>query len=80
MQGVSYRSWAVKKARQFGLNGWIRNKRDGTVEALVSGPKEKVNEILEVFYVGPINSSVVEILQTPDSPPDTVGFIRRPTV
>ncbi|KAK4348489.1 hypothetical protein RND71_031244 [Anisodus tanguticus] len=45
VQGVFYRDWTVENAKQSGLKGWVRNRRDGSVEALFSGSPEKVQEM-----------------------------------
>lgn len=38
VQGVGYRRWTQRTAREFGLRGWVRNRRDGSVEAVFQGP------------------------------------------
>ncbi len=53
VQGVSYRWWTVGEATQRGLNGFVRNRRDGSVEALVSGPVEDVDAMIEACRQGP---------------------------
>lgn len=47
VQGVFFRSNTQEKARQLGLKGWVRNRSDGTVEAVFEGEKELVNEIID---------------------------------
>jgi acylphosphatase len=46
VQGVCYRGWAVGKATELGLSGWVRNVTDGTVEILINGPKDQVDEMI----------------------------------
>ena len=58
VQGVGYRAWAEQAARARGLSGWVRNRRDGSVEAVISGADDKVNEMLAYFWQGPGNSRV----------------------
>ena len=47
VQGVYYRSYAVDKARELGLTGWVRNRHDGRVEAVVEGEEEAVRRMVE---------------------------------
>jgi acylphosphatase len=44
-----------------GLTGWVRNRHDGTVEAVFEGPREKLDEILQWCYEGPIGAYVSNI-------------------
>ena len=44
MCSVCYRNWIVENAQQLGIKGWVRNRRDGSLEALFSGPPETVDE------------------------------------
>jgi acylphosphatase len=53
VQGVFYRGWAVETARALGLRGWVRNRRDGTVEAVVQGEAESVRRFVERAKRGP---------------------------
>jgi len=53
VQGVWFRGWTVKKASTLGLDGWVRNRRDGTVEAVFSGPTAAVEEMIEACRKGP---------------------------
>ena len=61
VQGVSYRYWTVGEATQRGLNGWVRNRRDGSVEALVSGPIGAVDDLIEACRRGPSAARVTDI-------------------
>ena len=73
VQGVSFRAWTQHQAQLHGLSGWVRNRRDGTVEALFSGPGNLVEIVLKACQVGPAGSRVekVEIIDG-DRPEDTI--------
>lgn len=58
VQGVCYRGWAVGKATELGLSGWVRNVTDGTVEILINGPKDKVDEMIASSRSGPRSAHV----------------------
>jgi acylphosphatase len=64
VQGVSFRAWTQHQAELHGLRGWVRNRRDGTVEAVFSGPGNLVDVMLKACREGPAGSRVekVEIL------------------
>jgi acylphosphatase len=66
VQGVGYRAWAAVQARKLGLKGWVRNRRDGSVEAVFSGPAEAIERMLAVCRDGPPSALVsnVEISDT----------------
>ncbi|MBO9671756.1 MAG: acylphosphatase [Sphingobium sp.] len=53
VQGVFYRGWTVETATGLGLTGWVRNLRNGDVEALVQGPVEVVERFIEMAHAGP---------------------------
>lgn len=58
VQGVGYRAFTEHEAKRRKLAGWVRNRRDGTVEAVFSGPDHVVREMIEVCRKGPIGSLV----------------------
>jgi acylphosphatase len=53
VQGVGYRAWTEHAALAHGLTGWVRNRRDGAVEAVISGPPEAVAAMVEACRNGP---------------------------
>ena len=61
VQGVFYRMNTEHKANELGLKGWVRNKPDGTVEAVFEGPEDKVEEMVEWCRKGPIGSKVEDV-------------------
>lgn len=58
VQGVGYRLWTQRTARSLGLAGWVRNRRDGSVEAVFQGPNGDVNTMLLACESGPPGSTV----------------------
>lgn len=63
VQGIGYRRWAVAKAAEIGgLSGWVRNEDDGSVEVLMSGEDERVDEMIKFCYRGPLFARVDRIL------------------
>lgn len=65
VQGVGYRAWVANEARALGLEGWVRNRRDGTVEAVLAGPTETVIEMIARGRRGPAPARVDAIDETP---------------
>jgi acylphosphatase len=63
VQAVGYRAWAEDTAILNGLDGWVRNRRDGTVEALFAGAKAAVDEMIEACRRGPPSAQVETIDQ-----------------
>jgi acylphosphatase len=59
VQGVGFRAWVHHQAELHGLKGWVRNRRDGAVEAVFSGPDDLVEIMLKACRQGP-RGSVVE--------------------
>lgn len=80
VQGVWYRGWLVEQAAAHDVDGWVRNRADGTVEALVAGNESAVRALIECCNVGPKTARVtsVEVLPASEQPPS--GFVQRPTV
>ncbi len=78
VQRVGYRDWMVAQAAALGLAGWVRNLPDGTVEALVYGETDSVEELLRACRLGPRLAVVTRIEEDWADPPEGPGFIRRP--
>ena len=77
VQGVGYRYWAERVATELGLTGWVRNRRDGSVEALFCGPAQDVAVILERCREGPraAQVSAVEIVEEGGVAPDSFDVL-----
>ncbi len=67
VQGIGYRMWAQGKARGLGLLGWVRNRQDGTVEALVQGASDKVEAFLAASEKGPRGARVDDVMAVPEA-------------
>ena len=78
VQGVWFRAWSLKEATFLGLSGWVRNKPDGSVEAVFSGPEDVVRKMLERFWDGPIQAQVRSVIDELCAPPNS-GFYQLPT-
>ena len=76
VQGVGFRYWVEQEASARGLKGWVRNRRDGSVEALFAGPADVVSEMIAVCRRGPV-SARVEAFQEEPASPDALN-LRRP--
>ena len=78
VQGVGYRYWTERVASELGLSGWVRNCRDGTVEALFSGSPGEVAEMIERCRDGPPSAQVtsVEIQEVAAAPPEGFEVLR----
>lgn len=80
VQGVFYRNWTIENATQLGLKGWVRNRRDGSVEALFSGKPDSVQEMEQRCRRGPPDALVTALEVFPSSDNPGTGFERKPTV
>lgn len=67
VQGVYFRESMCQKAAQLGITGWVRNRRDGTVEAVIQGTEEAVQHMLEWARKGPNTASVTDMKVTTGS-------------
>jgi len=63
VQGVGFRAWTEVAAIEHGLEGWVRNRRDGSVEAVFAGPEGVVRAMIETCRRGPPGSRVDAIDQ-----------------
>jgi acylphosphatase len=61
VQGVGFRDSMQRRAQELGVHGWVRNRRDGRVEAIVAGGRERVDELLEWARSGPPLASVSDV-------------------
>ena len=68
VQGVFFRDSARERATAHGVAGWVRNRDDGAVEALLEGPREAVERVIRFFDIGPPHASV-ESVEVEDEEP-----------
>ena len=86
VQGVGYRAWIEHQAIASQLDGWVRNRRDGSVEAVFAGPASVVAEMIAQCRHGPPSSRVEAVLNEAVDPellnlrPPGAGFSVLPTV
>lgn len=58
VQGVGFRDWTRHVAHERGIEGWVRNRRDGSVEALFAGPRDDVSGMIAACRRGPASGRV----------------------
>jgi acylphosphatase len=75
VQGVGYRAWVEHRARAHGVEGWVRNRRDGSVEALFAGPEDVVADMIALCRRGP-SSARVDAVQDESANPDALNLRR----
>jgi acylphosphatase len=63
VQGVGYRAWVEHQARAHRVEGWVRNRADGSVEALFSGPEDVVAEMVASCRRGPSSARVDAVIE-----------------
>lgn len=80
VQGVWYRAWTVERAEALGLSGWVRNRADGTVEAVFAGAASAVEEMLAACRRGPPLAKVAGVEISDFEGPVPTGFETRPTL
>jgi acylphosphatase len=61
VQGVCFRNWAMERARSLGVRGWVRNRRDGSVELVAYGGEEAVEALVAACRIGPPAAQVERI-------------------
>ena len=69
----------TRTAARLGLRGWVRNRRDGSVEALVTGAPGAIPAMIEASRKGPFGAQVSDVTVIPDQDDRSVGFAARPT-
>lgn len=79
VQGVGYRHWLVRQARALGVDGWVRNRADGTVEALIAGDEAVLRELAKRCHEGPALARVERVERFSEPAPPVRGFEQRPS-
>lgn len=83
VQGVGYRAWLAREAGKRDLSGWVRNRQDGSVEALILAPSETLAAFLTLCRIGPAAAHVADLAiqeETISASDAESGFSVRPTV
>ena len=75
VQGVAFRAWTQGQAQALDLRGWVRNNPDGSVSALVVGPADPVEVMLDRLWAGPGAAAVRDVSVEAVTPvPEVTGF------
>jgi acylphosphatase len=77
VQGVFFRDSVRRAAKQRGVNGWVANRPDGTVEAVFEGEPDAVERMVELCRAGPRDARVDSVDVTDEPPQDLKGFAVR---
>ena len=81
VQGVGYRAWTLQTAMRRGLTGWVRNRIDGSVEAVFQGTEDQIHNMIEKCHEGPVFARVLQVISKYDADePLFAGFQSQPTV
>jgi acylphosphatase len=79
VQGVGYRAWTMNEAERRGLRGWVRNRRDGSVEALLIGEEAAVAAMIALCRKGPPAARVEAVGSAVAQDDDSSEFLALPT-
>lgn len=79
VQGVGFRYWTVEEARRLGLDGWVRNRHDGTVEILAIGDGLALTQLRQSCRHGPASARVIAVAWGASPDDGSRDFIERPT-
>lgn len=80
VQAVWFRGWTVEQALALHLDGWVRNRIDGSVEAVVVGPAAQVEELIARCHRGPPAARVDAVIVEEALGIVASGFVQKPTV
>jgi acylphosphatase len=80
VQGVWFRGWTVETAEAEGVRGWVRNRRDGRVEALLIGPETAVEAVIAACHRGPPAARVESVERSASTDDGSRGFRQVPTI
>ena len=61
VQGVGFRAFVLRKARDLGISGWVRNRRDGSVEVVAEGDRPALDNLLVALRRGPLSARVTDL-------------------
>jgi acylphosphatase len=79
VQGIGYRAWVEDEAAERGLAGWVRNRRDGSVEAVFAGEPEAVEAMVAACRGGPLGARVTGVISSDYAGPAVQRFRVLPT-
>ena len=79
VQGVGFRAFVERQAHKRGVRGWVRNRRDGSVELLVTGSEEALAALIEACREGPSAAVVTGVKVERGEHDGSAGFSSRPT-
>ena len=75
VQGVFFRNWTMDRARALGVRGWVRNRKDGTVELVAHGDADAVDRLVAACRAGPPAARVERIdVETEEGDGPPAGF------
>ncbi len=74
MQGVFFRDSARRRAESHGVGGWVRNRPDGAVEAVLEGPPSAVEQVVRFFEAGPARARVDQVEVSDERPEGLTQF------
>jgi acylphosphatase len=77
VQAVGFRHFVITEASRLGIDGWVRNSFDGTVEVLMSGPNAAVEKLVGLCMRGPTGARVTNVEIHKAEPPAVKGFRRQ---
>lgn len=80
VQGVGYRAWMMRQASASGLRGWVRNRTNGSVEALVIGDEDRVAALIEACREGPFGARVSDVAVSEAADDGSRGFSAKATI
>jgi acylphosphatase len=76
VQGVFFRAWARDEAERLGLDGWVRNEDDGSVTALIAGPRQNVETMVALLRRGPPEARVAKVAVEEADPAEVLSGFR----
>ena len=80
VQGVGYRYWAERTAAALGVRGWVRNRRDGSVEMQAAGEDAAIDALIDACRHGPRAATVSDVAVADAEDDGSAGFSAQPTI